>query len=76
MVGVAIFNRGISMLLFRPSKSEAVYSEIYINECLEKRLLPFIDHPDSINIFWSDLAIILNRQWLGWMKMSNLCPNH
>ena len=41
-VRVAITNRGISNPLFRPSKSEAVNSDIYINECLEKRLLPFI----------------------------------
>ena len=31
-VWVAIFNRGISKPLFRPSKSEAVDSDIYINE--------------------------------------------
>ena len=32
MVWVAISNRGISKPLFRPSKSEAVYLGIYINE--------------------------------------------
>ena len=42
MIWVAISNRGISKQLFQPSKSEAVDSGIYINECLEKRLLPFI----------------------------------
>ena len=31
----------ISKPLFRPSKSDAVDSDIYINECLEKRLLHF-----------------------------------
>ena len=53
MFWVAIFNRGLSKPLFRPSKSEAVNSDIYINECLEKRLLPFIreHHPDSNYIF-------------------------
>ena len=32
--------------------------DIYINECLAKRLLPFIreHHPDSNYIFWPDLA--------------------
>ena len=38
---VAISNRGISKPLFRPSKSETVNSDIYINECLEKRLRNF-----------------------------------
>ena len=53
MVWVAISNRGISKPLFRPSKSEAVDSDIYINDCLEKRLLLFIceHHTDSNYIF-------------------------
>ena len=53
MIWVAISNRGISKPLFRPSKSEAVDSDIKINEYLEKRLLPFIleHHPDSNYIF-------------------------
>ena len=42
MVWVAISNRCLSKPLFRPSKSEAVDSDNYINECLEKRLPPFI----------------------------------
>ena len=32
----------MSKPLIRPTKSEAIKSDIYINECLEKRLLPFI----------------------------------
>ena len=66
MVWVAIPNRGISKPLFRQSKSEAVDSHIYINECLEKRLLSFIPehHTDSyfyiiyifVLYFWPDLA--------------------
>ena len=58
MVWVATSNRGISKPLFRPSNSEAVKSDIYIKECLEKQLLPFIHvhQPDSNYIFWSDLA--------------------
>ena len=45
-----ISSRDISKPLFRPSKSEAVNSDIYINECLEKLLL------SSNNILWADLA--------------------
>ena len=69
MIWVAISNRGISKPLFRPSKSEAVDSDIYINECLEKRLLPFIreHHPDSNYIFWPDLAgCHYTKQTVAW----------
>jgi hypothetical protein len=38
----ALSNRGIRLPYFRPSKSVAVNTEIYINECLQPRLLPFI----------------------------------
>jgi hypothetical protein len=39
---VAISNRGIPIPYFGPSKSVAVDTEFYINECLQPRLLPFI----------------------------------
>ena len=70
MVWVAISNRGISKPLFRSSKSEAVDSDIYKNECLEKRLLPLIckHHPDSNYIFRPDLAgCHYSRQTIAWM---------
>ena len=38
----AISNRGMPIPYFSPSKSVAVNTEIYINECLQPRLLPFI----------------------------------
>ena len=41
LIWIAISARGISKSLFSPSKSEAIDSDIYINECLAKRLLPF-----------------------------------
>ena len=69
-VRVAITNRGISNPLFRPSKSEAVNSDIYINECLETRLFPFIreHHPDSNYILWPDLAgCHYSKQKIAWM---------
>ena len=70
MVWVAISKLCISKPLFRPSKSEAVNSDIYINECLEQRLLSFIceHHPDSIYIFWPDLAgCHYSKQTIAWM---------
>ena len=75
--GVFFFtNRGISKPLFRPSKSEAVNSDIYLNECLEKRLVPFIcEHrSDSNYFFWPDLAgCHYSKHTIAW-KMSTLCP--
>jgi len=49
---------GLSKPLFRRSKSVAINSSIYIDECLNKRLLPFIHehHQDLDYIFWPDLA--------------------
>ena len=44
----AISNRGMSIPYFRPSKSVAVNTEIYIKECLQPRLLPFIHKQLSI----------------------------
>lgn len=58
LVWIAISDRGLSAPLFRPSKSEAINSSTYINECLDKRLLPFIrkHHSDLNYKFWPDLA--------------------
>jgi len=42
LMWLAISNRGMSIPYFRPSKSVAINTEIYINECLQPRLLPFI----------------------------------
>jgi hypothetical protein len=54
----AISNRGILIPYFRPSKSVAVNTEIYINECLQPRLLPFIyEHHNDFNFqFVQDLT--------------------
>ena len=56
LIWIAISARGISKPLIPPSKSEAIDSEIYINEYLAKRLLPFIHehHPDFNYILWPD----------------------
>ena len=61
---------GVSKPLIRRSKSEAVNSDIYIKECLEKRLPPFIRelHPDLNYIFWPDLAgCHYSKQTVAWM---------
>ena len=58
LVWIAISDRGMSKPLFRPSTSVAIKSSIYIEECLEQRLLPFIHkhHADFNYVFWPDLA--------------------
>ena len=48
----------MSIPYFRPPKSVAVNTEIYINECLQPRVLPFIhkNHSDFSFQFVHDLA--------------------
>ncbi|XP_065656798.1 uncharacterized protein LOC136082208 [Hydra vulgaris] len=67
---IAISDRGMSEPLFRTSKAVAINSSIYINECLEKRLLPFIHkyHGDFNYLFWPDLASShYSKDSLNWM---------
>ncbi|XP_065674162.1 uncharacterized protein LOC136091102 [Hydra vulgaris] len=58
LMWIAISDRGMSEPLFRTSKAVANNSSVYNNECLEKRLLPFIHkyHGDFNYLFWPDLA--------------------
>ena len=58
LVWIVISDRGISEPLFRPSKAAAIDQHVYRLECLEQRLLPFIEihHLDGNYIFWPDKA--------------------
>lgn len=58
LVWLAISERGMSRPLFRSQKSAAINFDVYINECLCPRLLPFLrqHHADQNYIFWPDLA--------------------
>ncbi|XP_065652787.1 uncharacterized protein LOC136080106 [Hydra vulgaris] len=70
LMWIAISDRDMSEPLFRTSKSVAINSSIYINECLEKRLLPFIHkyHGDFNYLFWPDLASShYSKDSLNWM---------
>ena len=53
LVWIAVSERWISVPLFRPSTSVAISSDVYINECLKQRLIPFIEkhHKDLNYIF-------------------------
>ena len=55
---IAMSNQGMSKPLFLPITSVAINSNIYINECLIPRLLPFTHkyHSDFNYLFWPDLA--------------------
>ena len=57
LVWVAISPAGISDCFIVPSKL-AVTREVYLEEFLVKRLLPFIKiyHRDAQYVFWSDMA--------------------
>ncbi|XP_065663006.1 uncharacterized protein LOC136085611 [Hydra vulgaris] len=70
LMWIAISDRGMSEPLFRTSKAVAINSSIYINECLERRLLPFIHkyHGDFNYLFWPDLASShYSKDSLNWM---------
>ncbi|XP_065668139.1 uncharacterized protein LOC136088367 [Hydra vulgaris] len=71
LMWIAISDRGMSEPLFRTSKAVAINSSIYINGCLEKRLLPFIHkyHGDFNYLFWPDLASShYSKESLNWMN--------
>lgn len=70
LVWIAISNRGLSKPLIRPTRSEAINSEIYVKECLTKRLVPFIReyHSDLNYVFWPDLASShYSKDTVAWM---------
>ena len=57
LVWLAISSRGISTPYFVPS-GLAVKQNVYLKECIIKRLMPFIKkyHPEGNFVFWYDLA--------------------
>ena len=70
LVWIAISDRGMSKPLFRSQKSCAINSKIYIEECLKKRLLPFIQstHQDDEYAFWPDLASAhYSKETTSWL---------
>jgi hypothetical protein len=78
-----ISNRGMPIPYFRPSKSVSINTEIYINECLQTGLLPFIHkHHSDLNFqFGHDLARALSsKETIAKMKenlpFGNNTTNH
>jgi len=58
LVWIAISEKGLSEPLIRESDAEAINQYTYLDLCLRKRLVPFINkfHSDGNYIFWPDLA--------------------
>lgn len=57
LVWIAISNKGISDAYFLP-KNGSIDANIYINQCILKRLIPFLNnnYPNGGYWFWPDLA--------------------
>ena len=71
LVWIAISERGMTKPFVRLHKSAAINRKLYIDECLEKRLLPFIHkhHRDFNYIFWPDLASThYSKDSTAWMN--------
>lgn len=52
---------------------ETINSDIYIKECLEKKLLLFIRSHSTTTLFWPDLASChYSRKTIEWYKASNI----
>lgn len=57
MVWMAMSSKGVSDVYIHKSK-QAIRQDTYLNECINKRLLPFIEqyHFNGNYLFWPDLA--------------------
>jgi hypothetical protein len=58
LVWIAISSRGLSEPFIAERQGFAINANIYINECVKKRLIKFINkrHSDGNYLFWPDLA--------------------
>ena len=71
LVWVAFSAKGVSQPLIVPCKSVSISQHIYLTECLQKRLLPFIQkhHQDNNYVFWPDLATsYFAKSCFDWMS--------
>ena len=58
LVWIAISERGFSEVFVQSVNASAMNQDIYLEECLVKRLKPFINryHSDGKYLFWPDLT--------------------
>ena len=52
---IAVSDRGMSEPLFRTSKAVAINTSIYVNECLEKRLLFIHNYRGDLTIYYGQI---------------------
>jgi hypothetical protein len=57
LVWICLSAKGISSVYYVPS-GQAINQEVYLKNCIKKRLIPFINahHSDGNYVFWPDLA--------------------
>src|SRR5436309_15341149 len=75
LVWVAISEKGISEPLIRMSGSLSINQEIYLKECLQKRLVPYINENFSNGdyLFWPNLASAhYAHSVVDWMNENNI----
>ena len=71
LIWQAICSCGLKSRSFVASSS--MKSDLYIKECLEKRLLPFMRAHESSVIFWPDLASChYSNMCLNWFKSNKV----
>ena len=74
LVWCALSSQRFSEMYVHTSKI-AINKNIYINECLKKRLIPFINeyHSDDNYVFWPDLASShYAKNTIEWFKSNNV----
>ena len=74
LVWLAMSSKGVSSILIRPS-GNAINQHVYLNECIQKRLVPFIKkhHIGTKYVFWPDLASShYARSVVDWLQSNNI----
>ena len=69
LVWIAISERGFSEVFVQSVNAPAINQDIYLEECLLKRLKAFIDkyHSNRKYLFWPDLASAHAMKVLCWL---------
>ena len=74
LVWVAISPKGNSQIYMRPS-GMAINQEVYLNECIKKRLVPFVQehYRNGKYVFWPDLASShFAKSVIEWLNNNNV----
>ncbi len=74
LVWIGISEEGLSKHYAHKSRI-AISSDIYIRECLKKRLVPFVKeyHSDNNFVFWPDLASAhYSHETVSWLNSKSI----